>query len=246
VSRVGTDEAGWLLHSRPYRETSLLVDVFTREHGCLRLVARGVRGHSAGARQKRSLLQPFVPLHLGWRGRHELKTLVAVEARGASARLAGPALYCGLYVNELLERVLQPADAHPEVFDRYQALLPALASARRPEPCLREFELSLLAALGYGVALTHDATSGQPISPTGSYRFVPETGLVAAGGEADTATVFSGAHLLAMARREWGDVVVRQAAKRLTRQMLAPVLGTRPLVSRELFRAVVRPRQTER
>lgn len=156
---------GWqrafVLHSRPWSETSLMLDVFTEESGRVRLVAKG-------ARSKRSTLkgalQPFTPLLLRFGGRGEVKTLRSAEAVSLALPLSGITLYSGLYINELLSRVLEYETRFSELFFDYLHCIQSLAGATgTPEPALRRFELALLGHLGYGVNFTHCAGSGEPI-----------------------------------------------------------------------------------
>ncbi|MFZ5654997.1 MAG: DNA repair protein RecO [Pseudomonadota bacterium] len=228
---VVEEEAAYVLHRRPYRETSLLVDLFARGAGRIRAVARGGRRTPAAG-------QPFVQLAVAWSGRSSLKTLTRAEPMVPLAPLpAGRELYLGLYLNELLLRLLPEADPHPRLYEHYRAVLAALPGGVHPEPLLRRFELALLAELGYGFELECTA-GGQPLAGEGCYRFVPGVGLVAAaagsGGD-----LLQGRHLLAMAAEDYRDPEVCRCAKRLTRTALAEHLGPRPLRSRELFRKAV-------
>lgn len=218
-------QSAFVLHSRPYRESSALVDFFTPE-GRLRAVLRGARGKAG------TLARPFVPLEVEFRGRGELKNVGRLESAGQAYWLDGNALFSGMYLNELLIRLLPAEDAHPTMFDHYAATLPALAAKRPLEPILRAFEWRLLTELGYGFALDQDI-AGQPIVSTGLYRLLPDTGLEPVGQFQPG--LFNGAELLAMAEADWDVPGALAAAKRLMRQALAPHLGGRPLVSRELF-----------
>ncbi|QXY91548.1 DNA repair protein RecO [Pseudomonas sp. MTM4] len=218
-------QTAFVLHSRPYRESSALVDFFTPE-GRLRAVLRGARGKAG------TLARPFVPLEVEFRGRGELKNVGRLESAGQAYWLDGNALFSGMYLNELLIRLLPAEDAHPTMFDHYAATLPALAAKRPLEPILRAFEWRLLTELGYGFALDQDI-AGQPIVSTGLYRLLPDTGLEPVGQFQPG--LFNGAELLAMAEADWEVPGALAAAKRLMRQALAPHLGGRPLVSRELF-----------
>lgn len=225
-----------MLHRRPYRETSLLVDLFAQEHGLLRAVARGIRGGKPQA------LQPFVALEVAWTGSGTLKTLTHVETSApAMPLLTGRALYLGLYVNELLVRLLPEYDPHPALHARYRQLLRELTQPGDAEPLLRRFELALLADLGYGLALDRDGHTGLRIEPDVDYVFVAGTGLVRRGvvGDATGRHRLPGSHLLAMAAEDYSDAGVRQCAKELLRAALADHLGDRPLRSRELFRKVI-------
>ncbi|WP_268797650.1 DNA repair protein RecO [Pseudomonas huanghezhanensis] len=219
-------QLAYVLHSRAYRETSALVDFITPQ-GRLRAVLRSARGKAG------TLARPFVPLDIEFRGRGELKNVGRMEAFGVSCWLEGEALFSGLYLNELLIRLLPAEDPHPGVFDHYAATLVALAEGRALEPLLRSFEWRLLDDLGYGFALDVDV-NGEPLSAEGMYRLQVDAGLervyLFQPGQ------FQGAELLAMAEADWTAPGALSAAKRLMRQALAVHLGGRPLVSRELFR----------
>lgn len=222
---LATTATAFVLHSRPYRETSALVDLFTSQ-GRLRAVLRSARGKSG------TLARPFLPLDVELRGRGELKTLGRLESAGIPNLLAGEALFSGLYLNELLIRLLPAEDPHPALFEHYAATLPALAAGRAVEPLLRAFEWRLLDELGYGFALDLDL-HGQPVAADGLYRLVPDAGLERV--ELLQPGLFHGTELLALAEADWTATGALAAAKRLMRQALAPHLGGRPLVSRELF-----------
>lgn len=221
-----SSQPAYVLHSRAYKESSSLVDLLT-PLGRTRAVLRGARGKTG------SMVRPFIPLELELRGRGELKTVARLEAAGIPNLLSGDALFSGLYLNELLIRLVPTEDAHPALFAHYAATLPLLAAEQPLEPLLRAFEWLLLEELGYGFSLVEDVT-GQAVDPQQRYRLVPDAGLEAVA-ELQPG-VFHGADLLAMAETQWTTPGVLSAAKRLMRQALAPHLGGRPLVSRELFR----------
>ncbi len=217
--------SAFVLHSRPYKETSALLELFTPQ-GRLCAVLRGARGRSG------SLARPFVPLELEVRGRHELKNVARLEVIGVPLWLRGPALYSGLYLNELLMRLLPSEDPYPAFFEHYTMTLLALAAGRPLEPLLRAFEWRLLDTLGYGLVLDQDVT-GAAIQAAARYRFLPEAGFVLIHQlQPDS---FSGLELQAMVQADWSQPNALLAAKRLMRQALAPHLGTRPLMSRALF-----------
>lgn len=219
-------QAAYVLHSRAYKESSALVDLLT-PHGRCRAVLRGARGKAG------SLVRPFIPLELELRGRGELKAVARLEPAGVPNLLAGDALFSGLYLNELLIRLLPAEAPHPLLFDHYAATLPLLAAGRPLEPLLRAFEWRLLDELGYGFALDQDR-HGQPIEPQGLYRWLADCGFEPVVQLQPG--LFHGSDLLAMNEADWQTPGVLAAAKRLMRQALAPHLGGRPLVSRELFR----------
>lgn len=224
-------QPAYILHSRAYRESSALVDLLTPQ-GRVRAVLRGARGKAG------TLARPFVPLDVEFRGRSELKNIARLEAAGIPNLLSGAALFSGLYLNELLIRLLPAEDPHPALFEHYALSLQALAGNPPLEPLLRAFEWRLLDELGYGFALDVDCV-GQPIAHDGLYRLLPDSGLEPVVQLQPG--LFQGADLLAMAQADWSSPGALAAAKRLMRQALAPLLGGRPLVSRELFMNLKEP-----
>ena len=225
-------QPGYILHHRPYRDTSLLLEVFTPEHGRLGLVARGAR---APRSRSRALLQPFQPLLLSWSARAELGTLHAVEADGAARLLHGTALYSGFYLNELLMRLLQRLDAHPELYRAYTEALQSLQSeAQRP---LRLFEKRLLEALGYGLLLDQEA-GGAPLRAEAQYSYELESGPVPADVTSGGGLHMSGRSLLSLAAEDLSDPQSLADAKRLMRAALGLYLGERGLKTREIFAAI--------
>jgi DNA repair protein RecO (recombination protein O) len=231
-------QAAYVLHTRHYRDTSLLVEIFTREHGRVSLVAKGAR--PSGAKRSRggsqaALLQPFVPLLCSWSGRSSLRTSTGCEPRAPSLQLKGQRVYCGLYVNELMNRLLHHDDPHPELFDYYEHILEQLAQVDNFEWILRQFEFRLLEELGYGFDLARDGLSGEPVNDGQWYVYHNEYGLLEA--VADTGSDvprFAGADLLKIESEIYDDDS-RRCAKRLMRAALATHLGGKPLKSRELF-----------
>jgi len=236
----------WLLHARPYRDTSLLLDLFTEDEGRVGAIARGARavGKSKGV-SKRSLLQPFVPLQIALSGRGELRTLGQIEALGAGIPLIGERLLSALYVNELLVRLLPQQDKEPEVFDDYSRLLLALAGNTELEPLLRNFELQLLDVLGYGLQLSHDVATGELILVDTWYQWQQEGGFIRQPSSvSDTRELYAGSDLIALARRDFTAAATRRTAKRLLRNVLQQHLGGRELASRALFAKPVVPTST--
>lgn len=230
---------GWqrafVLHSRPWSETSLLLDLFTEESGRVCLIAKGARSRRSGLK---GALQPFTPLLVRFGGRGDVKTLRSAEAVSLALPLSGISLYSGLYVNELLVRVLEQETHFSALFFDYLHCIQALAgTSDSPEPALRRFELALLEHLGYGVDFLHCAGSGEEIADDMTYRYREEKGFIASM-VIDNAT-FTGRELKALAGRDFPDGACLRAAKRFTRMALKPYLGGKPLKSRELFRQFV-------
>lgn len=235
--------SGWqrafVLHSRPYSETSLLIDFFTEGEGKIRLLAKGARRNRSPLR---GCLQPFTPLLIRWSGKGEIKTLINADPVSLALPLSGTVLYSGLYLNELTARVIEFGTPYSSLFFDYLNCLQVLAgSERTPESALRQFELALLSYLGYGVDFLHCVGSGEPVSDTMTYRYREEKGFI--GSLVVDQLTFTGKQLRALADREFPDADTLKAAKRFTRMALKPYLGGKPLKSRELFRQFTTPSQ---
>jgi DNA repair protein RecO (recombination protein O) len=222
----------FVLHQRPWRETSALLEVFTESHGRIGLIARGAR--SARSKQ-RGDLQLFRALRLSWLASGDLGTLTAVEADGAAGRLQGKSLYSAFYLNELLMRLLVRHDPHPRLFGHYRHSLQQLAAGGDVERVLRLFEILLLQEAGYALQLDCDANSGEAVRAGTMYDYHLESGPVSTAGDAG-GFVFRGESLIAMAREDLSDAAVLADAKRLLRAALRLYLGDKPLKSRELFK----------
>lgn len=233
--------SGWqrafVLHSRPYSETSLLIDFFTEGEGKIRLLAKGARRNRSPLR---GCLQPFTPLLIRWSGKGEIKTLISADPVSLALPLSGTVLYSGLYLNELTARVIEFGTPYSALFFDYLQCLQILAgSERTPESALRQFELALLSYLGYGVDFLHCAGSGEPVIDAMTYRYREEKGFI--GSLVIDQLTFTGKQLKALAEREFPDADTLKAAKRFTRIALKPYLGGKPLKSRELFRQFIIP-----
>src|SRR5262247_336168 len=220
----------FVLHSYPYRESSLLLDVFARSFGRVSLVARAARSPRSSLR---GVLLAFQPLALSWFGKGEVRTLARAEWIGGHPPLRGEALMCGFYVNELLVRLLPREDPHDGLFERYRDALRQLASGDSA-PALRSFERILLKELGYAMALERDSASGSAIDPAKTYRYDPERGPIESNGAAGD--LVSGRTLLDMARDDYADAQTQQQAKSLMRALLDHRLERQPLRSRRIFR----------
>ena len=204
----------WLLHSRPFRENSMLLDFLTLERGRFRAIARGTRSPKSG---KKAILQPFMPLQISVVGKSELQTLKDVEATNPGMQLAGEALLCALYINELIVKLLAGHDAEPELFVFYTATLRDLAAGKELELVLRRFELALLDCLGYAVNFYFEAETGIAIAVDGQYYLQPDTGFIRLQGElqsgSSTHVLFPGAVLLAIAEDDFNAAATRRFAK---------------------------------
>lgn len=226
-------QPAFVLHHRPFRETSLIIDLFTEEQGRVSVIAKGVRV----ARSKtRALLQPFTPLLVSWCGKTELMTLRSVEINQVPIRLKKMSLLSGFYLNEMMLRLLPKHDSQPRIFTLYHETLLALEQTERQQKVLRIFEKKLLEELGYGLQLKHDL-SVKPFHSDCYYRYIPEFGfeLFTPDHASLPRTVFLGKSLLALANEDFEDEESLRDAKRLMRLVLSSVLGDYVLHSRKLF-----------
>lgn len=223
-----TQQPAYILHARAWRETSLLLDVFSRDFGRVGLVARGVR--RPRARLPRSLLEPMQMLRLDWTGRGELQTLTAVEPAATPHAFRGDALLSAMYVNELLVRLTARNDPHSHLFDRYRDLLNELSDTTSLAWSLRCFECDLLGAIGYALQLDMAADTENPIEADDTYDYLPEQGAVAAANHPDGVRV-RGSALRALVTGECPDPQDMAALKRLMRNLISQQVGSRGLQS---------------
>ncbi|MCB5191684.1 DNA repair protein RecO [Methylobacillus arboreus] len=224
----------YVLHTYPFKETSLVVELFSREFGRVAAVARGARRPRSAMR---GMLQAFQPLQATWSGKAELKNLHGMEWGAGLLLLRGEALMCGFYLNELLLRLLLREDGHDALFDYYSQTLRILAQDQvLPATTLRRFELKMLQELGYAVPLEHDA-SGEAIQSGHQYVYVAEQGALRSSQHAAQANgvQLSGKALLDMAQDDYTDTQTQQQSKQLMRALLAHYLGEKPLHTRQLL-----------
>lgn len=227
-------EPAFVLHARPYRDSSALIIFFTHHHGIIHAVARGARGNRS---RLKGLLQPFIPLLISWSGQNELVTLRDAETHSYHYMLSENYL-TGLYLNELLVRILQRHDPHPTLFQAYQFALQEMSSEKHEQVVLRIFEKKLLHELGYALPLSQDCVSGQAIIANRFYQFDPAQGfsiLPESYTHHDAMNVFSGEMIVALHHEDFQDKKLWREMKRLMRVALAPLIGTKQLKSRELF-----------
>lgn len=226
------DQPAYVLHTYPYRETSLIVEVFSRDFGRLPLMARGARRPKSAVR---GLLLSFQPLSLSWFGKGELRTLHSAEWQGGQPLLQGTALICGFYLNELLLKLLHRDDPHEQLFLYYQETLQELARRTDYAAVLRRFEMNLLKELGYALTLDHDADSGAAIEPDMPYRYVFERGPVRQK-TGQNGVELQGKTLLDMADDDYGDPVTLQQSKALMRTLINHYLGEDTLHTRQILK----------
>ena len=227
------DEPAFILHNYPFRETSLLLEVFSRNHGRLPLVARGARRPRSALR---GLLMNFQPLRLAWFGKGEVRTLHSAEWQGGQPQLQGTALLCGFYLNELLLNLMARDDAHESLFDYYQQTLQRLAHEQDHAATLRCFEKHLLQELGYALQLDREADSGRPIVAAAQYRYVVERGALPESEDAPEGLTVLGKTLQDMAADDYRDPVSARQGKQLMRMLLNHYLAGKVLHTRELIK----------
>lgn len=220
-----------MLHAKPYRDSSLLVDLFSSEHGRIKVIARSARGPRSRFRGR---LQPFMPLTTSWSGRTELKSLTHCECAGLPINLSGQALVSGFYLNELLYRLLRTEEPATDLFHAYQHTLQALCDVNAVQSSLRYFELLLLQELGYGLNLYTDANTHDAIDKDKHYAFTLQLGFHESLGIENRFTV-SGEALIAWRDHQLETPEHCQAVKRISRYVLSHYLGNQPLKTRELF-----------
>ena len=231
-------QPSYILHARPYRETSLLLEIFTKDHGRMSAIAKGVRRPKS---RGRGLLQPFVPLLISCVGRGELLNLKDFDSGGIASWLTGRRLVSAFYLNELLMRLLHRWDPNQDLFAHYHETLTQLEKNNDEQRILRLFEKALLKSLGYELQLLRDVETGSAVDPEGTYAFDPERGPILVDSLkshtelGQSSHLFKGKSLLALAEDKLDEISVLGDAKRLMRRALAPHLGTKPLESRKLL-----------
>ena len=233
-SRIQLQPA-YILFSRPFQNTSVMLDFFTINYGRVRVIAKGARRQSS---KYRSLLQPFHPLLIGYTGKGEVKTLGHVESSVSAISLKGKRLFSGIYLNELLCRLLHSHVEHKSLYKTYQDTLISLQGSGNLESILRVFELNLLSELGYAINFYEAYSTQEPIVEGELYKFSPDLGFELVSGqdcEEDKQDLFEGGILISIRKLEMGDKEVAKSAKRLLRIALTSLLGGKPLNSRDLF-----------
>ena len=227
-------QPAFVLHSYPFRETSLIVQAFAREHGRLGLVARGARRPKSSLR---GVLLPFQPLLLSWSGQRELHTLTRAEWVGGYVPLRGQALICGFYLNELLLKLLPRDDPHEQLFAVYEKALAGLAAGADLSATLRQFEIGLLGELGYAVVMDHEVEHGAPVARERNYVYMVERGPVDAGhGAPRNGVELSGQTLIDMQSGDFSNPMTQQQSKTLMRTLINHTLGNQVLHTRQLLR----------
>lgn len=235
-------QPAWVLHTLPWRETSLIVEIFSRDHGRVALAAKGARRPMSALR---GVLMAFQPLLMDWSGGGEVKTLIRAEWQGGQPLLIGRGLLCGYYLNELMVRLTAREDPHPALFDAYQTANVALGRGEALSPILRRFELALLQELGYGIALDAEAEQGGAIRADLAYLYIIEHGPLPVGVaradernelEGGEGVPVSGQTLIDLAAADFSRAETLAQSKRLLRALINHYLGGQPLQSRRVLK----------
>jgi DNA repair protein RecO (recombination protein O) len=235
-------QPAYVLHHRPYRDTSRILELFTRDYGRVSVFARGARGARKAGAALASILQPFNRVLVSWSGKGEAGQLTAAEFDGAMSALPPDRLVSAFYLNELLLKLFARHDSHPDVFVLYDATLGSLKTDADGVRALRLFEKRLLDALGYGLALERDCDLGRPLDARYAYRYRLEQGAIRIEGVAEGAGIFSGSTLLALAREDFADPAVCAEARALLRAALDRCLEGKELRTRDVARALKKRR----
>jgi DNA repair protein RecO (recombination protein O) len=233
-------QPAYVLHHRPYRDTSRILELFTRDHGRISVFARGARAARKTGASLISTLQPFNRLLVSWTARSEAGQLTGAEFDGAVSAIPPDRLVSAFYLNELLLKLFTRHDSHPDVFALYAQTIESLKRDTHPLRALRLFEKRLLDAIGYGLALQQEFASGAPIEPAAAYYYRLEQGAVRIQGVAESGVVFSGEVLLALAREDLDDPATCGAVRPLLRSALDRCLEGRELRTRQVMRALRR------
>ncbi|MDX1518551.1 MAG: DNA repair protein RecO [Gammaproteobacteria bacterium] len=230
----------FVLHARPYRETSLMADVFSLPEGRITLVARGARSGRKNSRQ--SLLQPYQKVLLGWYGRGEMGTVSQAEASGVAYPLQGRRLISGFYLNELILRLLHRHESHVELFEAYEKALGSLSSGADEQATLRIFEKRILESVGFGLVLDHDIHTREPIRDDSIYHYRIESGptLAAENTDQENTVPVHGLTLISLKDETLSDPVSLSEARKLMRAIITRVAGPKPLASRDLYQSYLK------
>ncbi len=220
-------QESYILHTRPYSESSLLIDAFSRNYGRVSLLAKGVRRVKS---KLRGIIRPFQPLLMSWSGKGELQTLTGVESTFAIRAFAQSGWLSGCYMNELLIKLLHKYDPHEQLFDHYNDTLQLLHDGKSPQVVLRLFEKRLLTEIGYGMVLTHDVKNNSPVLEDKLYRYYPDSGpTISDGTDLDSAWIVGGSTLIALENEKFSDSRQLLQSKYLMRALLNQSLQGRKL-----------------
>ena len=224
------NEIVYVLHTYPFKETSLIVEIFSKVHGRISIVAKGARRPRSLVR---GMLQSFQSLQATWLGQGEMKTLHSIDWCDALLQIEGDALICGFYINELLMRLLPKEDPHEKLFDFYHQTMELLSMKNHLSVTLRRFELKLLQELGYELPLLNDE-NGEPIKPNKIYNYEVAYGPSETKNSSEGVSLI-GKTLIDMAGDDYKDPTTEMQSKQLMRYLIGHYIGEKPLNSKKLF-----------
>jgi DNA repair protein RecO (recombination protein O) len=227
----------YLLHRRDYSESSLILDVFSREHGRINLVAKGAKRNKKQQGINHNLYQKY---YMSWVAKSELGTLIDVELASSSNLLKPEIMMAGFYMNEIILRLLHKHESHPELFDSYDTAINQLLNDIPEQLVLRYFEKTLLQSLGYGVVLDHEVSTGENLIADKEYYYKFDFGPSLESSNTDSGISVSGKTLLELDAETLSDIKNMNEAKILLRAILNQHLGDKPLASRELYQAYIK------
>ena len=225
----------FILHTRPYSESSWLIDAFSRNYGRVSLLGKGARRLKS---KVRGLIRPFQPLLLSWSGKSELQTLTGAEASWIAPRIDQQSWLCASYMNELLIKLMHRYDPHEQLFDHYDQALQSFRDGQSNQIILRVFEKQLLSEIGYGLLLEHD-TDNQAISAENTYHYYPDRGpKLVTGNRTESVWLIKGSTLIAMEKESFTNSLEVEQSKRLIRALLSLSLQGRDLKSRLVLQSI--------
>ena len=232
-----SQEPGFVLHQYNYRETSQILEIFTRNYGRVSVLAKGAR--RPRKKSGRHYVRPFQQYRFSWTGKGELPTMSGAEEIAPSSELKGNAIYSGFYVNELVMRMVHRHDPHERLYEIYEASIDRLASGRDMEASLRLFEKYLLLESGYALNLEHESDTANPLQAQTMYRYLPDQGPVPVAVSEDVSRYVTvrGQTLIAYNNDQLDNPEILKEVKRLMRNVIDHMLGFRPLASRRMFGA---------
>ncbi len=235
-NQIIENEPAYLIHQRPYSETSQIVNLFSRHYGRIDVVAKGSKRPKS---KFKSFLQPFSPILVSWSGRSQLKTLRNVDIN-SDKQLNAPSkhLMSAFYLNELILSFLTTADPHPELFDVYSLAIEKLSYENSSEAILRDFELNLLTEIGYAINFQTEAMSLKKIDPNLSYRFFVEEGFISSITASNRDALIKGSVLKAIDNRDFSNPEILKVAKRIARQSIRHHLSGKELNTRKVVKSL--------
>ncbi len=225
-----TAQSGYVLHTRPYMESSLLVEVFTREHGRLTLISKGSRRKLT---RSQGMYVGFKPLLISWVGKGDLPILTSIEQQGHFQSLKQSEIGCGYYINELILKLLHRHDSHEKLFDKYHDLIISLSEGKNPFLLLRIFEKHLLQEIGFGLVLSHDVETGEEIRADSFYVYVPQKGPITAPSQ--NSDTICGETLIGLKLESFKTEAQMKQARWLTRSLIDIQLAGKKLKTRKIF-----------